>query len=134
MSSSVDPESLLARTAASGNTYKFTFSSHVELAGKPSKCRIITIIILVIATLFLPVAIVLNAEIDGVDWDFPWKSWLVYIWIVNTTFLMLFAAYIVSSVAYPYSNRLFVRNQTVNTNRRVGLEFSRQVSRMTRML
>ena len=105
MSTSVDPESLLS----SGNPYKFTFSTHVELAGKPSRCRIVTIIILVIATLFLPVAIVLNREIDRVDWYFPWNSWLVYIWIFNTTFLMLFAAYIVSSVAYPYSNGLFVR-------------------------
>lgn len=47
---------------------------------------------------------------------------------------MLFGAYIVSSVAYPYSNSIMVRNLTVNTNRKVGLEFSRCATRMTRMI
>lgn len=90
--------------------------------------------ILILATLFLPVAILLDKAITKVDWYFPWNSWLVYIWIVNTTFLMVFGAYIVSSVAYPYSNSLMVRNLTVKTNRRVGNEFAKCVNRMTRMI
>lgn len=125
---------LLSPGAATAETYKFKFSTQEDLAGKPSRCRLVTIILLVLATLFLPVAILLDKAISRVDWYFPWNSWLVYVLIVNTTFLMLFGAYIVSSVAYPYSNSIMVRNLTVNTNRKVGLEFSRCATRMTRMI
>lgn len=127
-------ERLLFDTHTDTERYHFDFSTIVELAGAPSKCRTATIILLLLATLFLPVAILLDRAIDRVDWYFPWNSWLVYVLIVNTTFLMVFGAYIVSTVAYPYSNSMMVRNLTVNTNRRFGLEFSRCVDRMTRMV
>jgi len=47
---------------------------------------------------------------------------------------MIGGAYIVSTVAYPYSNSILVRNLTVNTNKRFGVEISRCVDRMTRMI
>jgi hypothetical protein len=87
-----------------------------------------------LATLFLPVAILIDAKDDHVDWDFPWNSWLVYVLIFNTTFLMVGGAYIVSTAAYPYSNSILVHRLTKQTNRRFGLEFSRCIDRMTRMI
>lgn len=94
----------------------------------------LTITLLVLATLFLPVAILIDKKDDHVDWDFPWNSWLIYVLIVNTTFLMVGGAYIVSTAAYPYSNSIAVRNLRNTTNRRFGIEFSRCVDRMTRMI
>ena len=80
---------------------------------------------MVIATLFLPVAIFYDRLNNKVDWNFPWNSWLVYVIIVDTTILMIGGAYIVSSVAYPYSNSLLVRSLSVRNNRSFGLEFAR---------
>lgn len=114
--------------------YNFKFSTKSELAGSPSKCRIVTVIMLVIATLFLPVAILIDKNDTHVNWVFPWNSWLVYVLIVNTTVLMVCGAYIVSTAAYPFSNSILKKNLTVSTNKRFGLEFSRCVDRMTRMI
>lgn len=114
--------------------YKFDFSTQEELAGKPSKCRILTIVLLVLATLFLPVAILIDKQDDYVSWDFPWNSWLVYVLITNTTFVMVGGAYIASTAAYPYSNSILVRNLTRTTNHRFGIEFARLVDRMSRMI
>ena len=110
--------------------YKFNFSTRRELAGQPSICRIVTIILLVIATLILPVAILIDRKDVHVNWYFPWNSWLIYVIIVNTTFLMVMGAYLASTAAYPYSNSLLARNLTVQTNRRFGLEFIRCIDRM----
>lgn len=89
---------------------------------------------LVLATLFLPVAILIDKKDDHVDWDFPWNSWLIYVLIVNTTFIMVGGAYIASTAAYPYSNSILVRNLHNTTNRRFGTEFARLVDRMSRMI
>ena len=69
--------------------YNFKFSSNKDLAGNPSCCRVITIILLIVATLFLPVAIIIDKNSSKVHWIFPWNSWLIYVLIVNTTVLML---------------------------------------------
>lgn len=90
--------------------------------------------LLVIATCFLPFAILIDRADNHVDWEFPWNSWLVYVIIVNTTFLMIGGAYIFSTVAYPYSNSIMVRNLAVKTNKKFGLEFARCIDRMTRMI
>ncbi len=89
---------------------------------------------LVIATCFLPFAILIDRADNHVDWDFPWNSWLVYVIIVNTTLLMIGGEYIVSTAAYPYSNSILVRNFAVNTNKKFGIEFSRYIDRMARMI
>lgn len=47
---------------------------------------------------------------------------------------MVGGAYIVSTAAYPYSNSIIARNLTIDTNKIFGLEFSRCVERMTRMI
>ena len=47
---------------------------------------------------------------------------------------MVGGAYIVSTAAYPYSNSILVHRLTKQTNRRFGLEFSRCIDRMTRMI
>ena len=114
--------------------YDFHFSTQKELAGKVSCCRIITISLLLLATLFLPVAILIDKKVDHVDWDFPWNSWLIYVLIVNTTFIMVGGAYIASTADYPYSNSILVRNLTRTTNRRFGVEFAKLVDRMSRMI
>lgn len=59
---------------------------------------------------------------------------MVYVIVVDTTFLMVMGAYIVSTLAYPYSNSILVRNLSINNNRRFGLEFARQIDRMVRMI
>lgn len=94
-------------------SYEISYSSKEDVAGKKSKCRIITISILILATIFLPAAILIDKADDHVDWYFPWNSWLIYVFIVNTTVLMVGGEYIVSSAAYPYSNSIMVRNLTV---------------------
>ena len=114
--------------------YNFTYSSREDVAGAPSKCRIVTIIFLVLATLFLPIGILISKKDTRVHWVFPWNSWLVYIIIFNTTILMVGGAYIVSTAAYPYSNSIIARNLTIDTNKRFGIEFSRCVDRMARMI
>ena len=93
-----------------------------------------TIAILILATIFLPAAILIDRADHHVDWNFPWNSWLVYVFIVNTTVLMVGGEYIVSTVAYPYSNSILVRNLTVQTNKKLGLELTRQIDRMSRMI
>lgn len=110
--------------------YKFNFSTRRDLAGQPSICRIVTIILLIVATLILPVAILIDSKDVHVNWYFPWNSWLIYVLIVNTTFLMVMGAYLASTAAYPYSNSLLARNLTVQTNKRFGLEFIRCIDRM----
>lgn len=90
--------------------------------------------LLVLATLFLPVAILIDKKDDQVNWDFPWNSWLVYVLIFNTTFIMVGGAYIASTAAYPYSNSILVRNLQNTTNRRFGTEFARLIDRMSRMI
>lgn len=87
-----------------------------------------------LATLFLPVAILIDKKDDQVNWDFPWNSWLVYVLIFNTTFIMVGGAYIASTAAYPYSNSILVRNLQNTTNRRFGTEFARLIDRMSRMI
>jgi hypothetical protein len=47
---------------------------------------------------------------------------------------MVCGAYIVSTAAYPYSNSILKKNLSVGTNKRFGLEFSRCVERMTKMI
>jgi len=89
---------------------------------------------LILASCFLPFAILIDSQDDRVDWDFPWNSWLVYVFILNTTLLMVGGAYIVSTASYPYSNSILVSRLTVNTNSKFGLEFGRCVDRMTRMI
>lgn len=89
-----------------------------------------TIILLLIATLILPVAILIDKKDVHVNWAFPWNSWLVYVLIFNTTFLMVMGAYLASTAAYPYSNSLIARNLNVQTNKRFGLEFIRCIDRM----
>jgi hypothetical protein len=115
----------LTGTLIGEERYNFKFSTLEDVEGKPSRCRILTVILLVIATLFLPVAIFYDRLNNKVDWNFPWNSWLVYVIIVDTTILMIGGAYIVSSVAYPYSNSLLVRSLSVRNNRSFGLEFAR---------
>ena len=85
---------------------------------------------LIVATLILPVAILIDSKDVHVNWYFPWNSWLIYVLIVNTTFLMVMGAYLASTAAYPYSNSLLARNLTVQTNKRFGLEFIRCIDRM----
>jgi hypothetical protein len=89
--------------------FKFDFSSNKELAGNPSCCRIVTIILLVVATLFLPVLIIIDKNDSKVHWIFPWNSWLIYVLIVNTTVLMLLGCQVASTAAYPYSNSLIAQ-------------------------
>ena len=104
------------------------------MAGIPSRCRLITVVLLLLATLFLPVAILVDKKDKHVNWAFPWNSWLIYVLIVNTTFLMVGGAYLVSTAAYPYSNTLIVKNLNKTTNRKFGLEFGRCIDRMTHMI
>lgn len=99
-----------------------------------SKCRILTIVLLLLATLFLPVAILIDKKDDKVDWEFPWNSWLVYVFIFNTTFVMVGGAYIASTAAYPYSNSILKKNLLITTNNRFGSEFARLLDRMSRMI
>lgn len=87
-----------------------------------------------IATIFLPAAIAIDRVDNHVDWDFPWNSWLVYVIVVDTTILMVAGAYIVSTVAYPYSNSILVKNLSVSNNKRFGIDFARQIDRMVRMI
>ena len=129
------PSHLTMQTVDLGEErYKFKFSTLEEVQGKPSKCRIFTIILLIIATIFLPAAIAIDRVDNQVDWDFPWNSWLVYVIVVDTTILMVGGAYIVSTVAYPYSNSILVKNLSVTNNKRFGIEFARQIDRMVRMI
>ena len=94
--------------------YNFSFSKYEQLAGRRSICRIFTIIFLVIASLFLPTAVLINNHTSSaVYWDIPWWAWLIYVIVVNTTILMIFGAYIVSTLAYPYSNSILVRRLLV---------------------
>jgi hypothetical protein len=93
--------------------YNFSFSKYEQLAGRRSICRILTIILLVIASLFLPTAVLINNNLSSVYWDIPWWAWLIYVIVVNTTILMIFGAYIVSTLAYPYSNSILVRRLRV---------------------
>ena len=93
--------------------YNFSFSKYEQLAGRRSICRIFTIIFLLIASLFLPTAVLINNNISSVYWDIPWWAWLIYVIVVNTTILMIFGAYIVSTLAYPYSNSILVRRLRV---------------------
>jgi hypothetical protein len=67
-----------------------------------------------LATIFLPAAISIDKVDDKVDWGtWPWNWWLIYVFVVNTTVLMVGGVYIVSTAAYPYSNSILVRNLTV---------------------
>ena len=93
--------------------YVFEYSTKEDVAGKKSRCRIVTVTLLILATIFIPAAILIDKADDKVDWYFPWNSWLIYVFVVNTTVLMVGGEYIVSTVAYPYSNSIMVRNLTV---------------------
>jgi uncharacterized membrane protein YjdF len=106
------------------------------VAGKKSVCRIVTIAILILFSIILPFLIIFDKLNPNVNWEgeYPTASWLVYIFVLNTTFLMVGGEYIFSTVAYPYSNSLMVRNFNKNTNLKFGSEFSRCVDRMTRMI
>jgi len=52
-----EQEPLLLRTA---DHYKFTFSTERQLAGRPSCCRVLTYLVLISATIALPVLLLLN--------------------------------------------------------------------------
>lgn len=114
--------------------YEFKFSSYEDLAGPKSICRVVTIILLVIASLFLPLAVLIDKQNGVKNWYVPWWAWLLYVIVVNTTFLMIFGAYIASTLAYPYSNSILVKRLRDQTNVRFGTEFRRCVERMTRMI
>ncbi len=89
--------------------YDFKFSSYEDLAGRRSICRIVTITLLIIASLFLPLALLIDKQNGVKNWYIPWWAWLLYVIVVNTTFLMIFGAYIASTLAYPYSNSILIK-------------------------
>jgi hypothetical protein len=94
----------------------------------------VTITLLIIASLFLPLALLIDKQNGVKNWYIPWWAWLLYVIVVNTTFLMIFGAYIASTLAYPYSNSILIKRQRDQTNIRFGTEFRRCVERMTRMI
>ena len=89
---------------------------------------------LLFASLFLPVVLLVDKQTGVTDRQIPWWAWLLYVIVVNTTILMIFGSYIASSLAYPYSNSILVKRQRDQTNVRFGTEFRRCVERMTRMI
>lgn len=113
--------------------FKFSFSTSKDLGGNSSCCRVITIIVLVTLSLFVPVVALLN-YLQVIHHPITIFAWLIYLLIFNSAMLLWLPKYLASSVAYPFSNSFVNRNQRVTTNVRFGLEFRRCVERMTRMI
>ena len=115
--------------------YKFKFSTEREISGRPSCCRVITITLLVVLSILLPLLSLLKYFGVGVDsFTIPIYAWVIYVIIFNTVVLILLGLTLTSSIAYPYSNRFFTKHLKRTTNQRFGMEFSRCVERMTRMI
>ena len=115
--------------------YTFKFSTYREISGRPSCCRIITITLLILTSILLPVLSLLKyLGVTKDQFTIPVYAWVIYVIIFNTVILILLGLTLTSSIAYPYSNRFFTKHLKRTTNQRFGMEFSRCVERMTRMI
>lgn len=117
--------------------YKFDFSTQTSL--KSSKFCLV-VFILALFTILAGIPVLLRYEASKPDrpgkphkdfWDkYSNYGWFFYLMLINGLLLLIGGRCIVSSIAYPYSSRLFRRNLARTTNEKFGLEFKRCVTRL----
>ena len=102
--------------------------------GKTTCCRLTTIGALTFLAIAVPTVWLLGALDDALFFPVPLSIWILYIFVMNTVILIAIGKYVISSFSYPFSNCCFRGSMRKGYNRRFGLEFSRTVERMTRMI
>jgi len=85
---------------------KYKLSTESELNGDFQYCRWLALLTLFLMTISLPTLVILNYY-DVVAIDIPPLTWLVYIFIFNSVFLLILIKYMIRTVPYPLSSKIY---------------------------
>ena len=79
----------------------------------------------------IPTYMLINAtDPENVISEYESWGWVLFLLCLNGFLLLIGGKCIMSTIAYPYSSRLFRRNLARTTNEKFGSEFRRSVNRL----